>query len=144
MSYNSQNSKSWKKELFLKKKIDFSIPQNIMTLICKIIDCHNSNIMELTKIQMRYEVDDKLKMEKRILDKYSQKDDTGNVVVPKDDNGNPIQGAVSITNMEAFSSEMNDLMEVENEIAYERINFEDLNLQTAKVKDLIKLEFLFN
>ena len=60
MSYNSQNSKSWKKELFLKKKIDFSIPQNIMTLICKIIDCHNSNIMELTKIQMRYEVDDKL------------------------------------------------------------------------------------
>ena len=26
----------------------------------------------------------------------------------------------------------------------EKINFEDLNLKSAKVKDLIKLEFLFN
>jgi hypothetical protein len=39
---------------------------------------------------------------------------------------------------------MSDLMEIENEVAYEKINFDDLNLQTAKVKDLIKLEFLFN
>ncbi len=110
------------------------------------LDINASVAFRLTRIikEVSSIVDDKLKMEKRILDKYSQKDDTGNVVVPKDDNGNPIQGAVSITNMEAFSSEMNDLMEVENEIAYERINFEDLNLQTAKVKDLIKLEFLFN
>ncbi len=110
------------------------------------LDINASVAFRLTRIikEVSSIVDDKLKMEKRILDKYSQKDETGNVVVPKDDNGNPIQGAVSITNMEAFSSEMNDLMEVENEIAYERINFEDLNLQTAKVKDLIKLEFLFN
>ncbi len=110
------------------------------------LDINASVAFRLTRIikEVSSIVDDKLKMEKRILDKYSQKDETGNVVVPKDDNGNPIQGAVSITNMEAFSSEMNDLMEVENEIAYEKINFEDLNLQTAKVKDLIKLEFLFN
>ncbi len=110
------------------------------------LDINASVAFRLTRIikEVSSIVDDKLKMEKRILDKYSQKDETGNVVVPKDDNGNPIQGAVSITNMESFSSEMNDLMEVENEIAYERINFEDLNLQTAKVKDLIKLEFLFN
>jgi hypothetical protein len=35
-------------------------------------------------------------------------------------------------------------MDVENEIPFEKINFEDLELQTAKVKDLMKLEFLFN
>jgi hypothetical protein len=46
--------------------------------------------------------------------------------------------------MDNFSSEMKDLMEIESEIGYERINFEDLNLKTAKVKDLMKLEFLFN
>ena len=34
-------------------------------------------------------------------------------------------------------------MSIENEIGYDKINFEDLNLKTARVKDLIKLEFLF-
>jgi hypothetical protein len=46
--------------------------------------------------------------------------------------------------MDDFSREMSDLMEIENEVPYDKINFDDLNLQTAKVKDLIKLEFLFN
>lgn len=109
------------------------------------LDINASIAFRLTRIikEVSSIVDDKLKMEKRILDKYSQRDEMGNVVQPKDDDGNVIPGAVSITNMEAFSSEMNDLMEVENEIAYDRINFEELNLQTAKVKDLIKLDFLF-
>jgi hypothetical protein len=35
-------------------------------------------------------------------------------------------------------------LDIENEIPYEKIKFEELNLQTAKVKDLIKLEFLFD
>ena len=39
---------------------------------------------------------------------------------------------------------MEDFMNIENEIGYDRINFEDLNLKTARVKDLMKLEFLFN
>ena len=71
-------------------------------------------------------------------------DEEGNVINPKDEKGDTIQGAVNITDMDSFSSEMKDLMEVESEIGYERINFEDLNLKTAKVKDLMKLEFLFN
>ena len=96
-------------------------------------------IKELSSI-----VDDKLKMEKKILEKWVQRDETGNPVPAKDDNGNFVDGAVSIMNVDEFTNEMSQLMDVENEIPYERINFEDLNLQTAKVKDLIKLEFLFN
>ena len=46
--------------------------------------------------------------------------------------------------MEAFSQEMTQLMELENEIPYDRLKFEELNLSTAKVKDLIKVEFLFD
>jgi hypothetical protein len=46
--------------------------------------------------------------------------------------------------MEEFSSEMEDFMSIENEIGYDRIDFEDLNLKTSRVKDLMKLEFLFN
>lgn len=110
------------------------------------LDINASIAFKLTRIikEISSIVEDKVKMEKRILDKYSEKDEDGNLVSPKDDQGKSIQGAVNITNMDSFSSEMKDLMEVENEIGYERINFEDLNLKTAKVKDLMKLEFLFN
>jgi hypothetical protein len=96
-------------------------------------------IKELSSI-----VEDKLKMEKKILEKWVQRDENGNPVAAKDENGNIVDGAVSITNVDEFTSEMSQLMDVENEIPYDKINFDDLNLQTAKVKDLIKLEFLFN
>jgi hypothetical protein len=87
-------------------------------------------------------VEDKNKMEKMIINKHSEKDESGNVVEAKDEQGNPV--GINIKNIEAFSSEMEDFMSIENEIGYDRINFEDLNLQTARVKDLIKLEFLFS
>jgi hypothetical protein len=96
-------------------------------------------IKELSSI-----VDDKLKMEKKILEKWVQRDEMGNPVSAKDENGNVVDGAVSITNVDEFTNEMSQLMDIENEIPYDKINFDDLNLQTAKVKDLIKLEFLFN
>ena len=110
------------------------------------LDINAAIAFKLTRIikEISSIVEDKVKMERRILDKYSEKDEEGNVISPKDEQGNLIQGAVNIINMNSFSSEMKDLMEVESEIAYERINFEDLNLKTAKVKDLMKLEFLFN
>ena len=73
-------------------------------------------IREITSI-----VEDKTKMERRIKEKYSG----------------------DLDNSE-YLSEMKDLGNVENEIGYDRINFEELNLKTAKVKDLIRLEFLFN
>lgn len=96
-------------------------------------------IKELSSI-----VDDKLKMEKKILEKWVQRDENGNPIPAKDENGNSVEGAVSISNIDEFTNEMSQLMDVENEIPYEKINFEDLNLQTARVKDLIKLEFLFS
>jgi hypothetical protein len=96
-------------------------------------------IKELSSI-----LDDKIKMEKRILDKWTSKDDEGNPTPAKDDEGNIVEGAVNISDSVAFSKEMEALLEIENEIPFEKIKFEDLNLQTAKVKDLIKLEFLFD
>jgi hypothetical protein len=89
-------------------------------------------------------IDDKVKMEQRILDKWVEKDDSGNPVLGKDDSGNEIEGSVNITNLDEFTKEMNTLMSFENEIPFEKINFEDIDLKTAKVKDLMKLDFLFN
>jgi hypothetical protein len=109
------------------------------------MDINANAAFRLTRIikELSSIVDDKVKMEKRILDKWIQKDEEGNPVIPTDESGNAIDGAVNITNPEAFTQEMNDLMSVEIDIPYDKLKFEDLNLTTAKVKDLIKLEFLF-
>jgi hypothetical protein len=95
-------------------------------------------IKELSSI-----VDDKSKLEKKLIEKYTQKDEEGNSTQVLNEDGTVVDGAVNITNPEQFQGEMSDLMEIENEIPYEKINFEDLKLETAKVKDLITLEFLF-
>ena len=96
-------------------------------------------IKELSSI-----VEDKLKMEKKILEKWVERDEEGNPVIPKGQDGEPIEGTVSITNVEEFTKEMSELMEIETELPFDKIEFDDLGLTTAKVKDLIKLEFLFN
>lgn len=110
------------------------------------LDINATSAFRLTRIikELSSIVEDKLKMEKRILDKWVEKDESGNPVVVRDNDGNVIDGAVNITNMDSFGQEMQSLMDIENELPYDKLNFEELNLTTAKVKDLIKLEFLFN
>lgn len=110
------------------------------------LDIKASTAFRLSRIikEISSIVEDKLKMEKRILDKWVEKDENG---IPKpaiDGNGQLIEGAVNLTDPDSFTQDMSHLMDVENEIPFEKINFEDLELQTAKVKDLMKLEFLFN
>jgi hypothetical protein len=89
-------------------------------------------------------VEDKIKMEKRILDKWVERDEAGNPIQATGNDGQPIDGAVKITDVDSFTQEMKSLLDIESELPFDKIDFEDLGLQTAKVKDLIKLEFLFN
>lgn len=89
-------------------------------------------------------VDDKIKLEKKIFDKYVEKDENGNPIMAKDEAGNIINGAVKIRDVESFNQEMLDLQSIENKIDYEPVNFDELNLNTAKIKDLFKIEFLFS
>jgi hypothetical protein len=88
-------------------------------------------------------VEDKLKLEKKIFERWVEKDADGNPVQATDESGNVIPGAVKIRDMEGFNQEMYDLMTIENEVGYEQVDFDDLNLETAKIKDLMKIEFLF-
>ena len=110
------------------------------------LDINASAAFRLTRIIKHISsiVEDKLKSERKIYDKWIQRDENGNPIVPKDEQGNPIQGSVSISDMNAFTKEMTEFLEIESDIPFEKMNFEDLNLQTAKIKDLIKVEFLFN
>jgi hypothetical protein len=88
-------------------------------------------------------VEDKLTAEKKIYDKWANVDENGKYILAKDDEGNEIPDTIILKDVDAFSKEMSELYQVENDIPFERIKFEDLKLQTAKVKDLIKIDFLF-
>ena len=88
-------------------------------------------------------VEDKLSLEKKIYDKWIQKDDDGNPISAKDENGQDIPDTVLLKDIDKFSKEMSDLYEVENEIPFDKISFDNLGLKTAKIKDLIKIDYLF-
>ena len=110
------------------------------------LDINATTAFRLTRIikELSSILEDKAKMEKKILEKWTVKDENGVPTPAKDAQGNVIEGAVNISDTAAFSSEMEALLDMENEISYEKIKFEDLGLKTAKVKDLMKLEFLFD
>lgn len=110
------------------------------------LDIKASTAFRLSRIikELSSIVEDKLKMEKRILDKWVEKDDNGDPKPALDNEGNPIPGAVNLKDPESFTQEMQSLMDIENEIPFGKIDFEELELKTAKVKDIMKLEFLFN
>lgn len=88
-------------------------------------------------------VEDKLKLEKRVFDKHMEKNADGSPVLVEDEDGRIIPGAVRVKNVDDFNKEMFELMSIENTLPFEKINFDDLNLEKAKIKDLIKLDFLF-
>ena len=88
-------------------------------------------------------VEDKVKMEKKIFDKWVQKGEDGKPLQAKDENGQLIPDTVLISNVDEFSKEMSELLNIENEIPFDRVKFEDLGLETIKIKDLIKIEYLF-
>jgi len=90
-------------------------------------------------------IEDKTKLEKRIFEKYVERDSTGNPVEAVDNDGKVIPNAVKITDTFSFNKEMEELMSVENTLSHEKLNFDDLNLNSnVKVKDLLKIDFLFN
>lgn len=109
------------------------------------LDINASAAFKLTRVikEISSIVEDKLSMEKRILEKYVQRDERGNPTPVKDNSGNIVEGAINLSNPDEFTQEMSELMDVEVTLNYEKIKFEDLGLKTAKIKDLIKLEFLF-
>lgn len=89
-------------------------------------------------------VEDKMKQEKRILEKYAEKADDGSILIPVDADGNKIPNSVKITDMGAFNQEMMELMDVENEINHTLLTFDELGLETATTKELLKIDFLFD
>ena len=112
--------------------VDLDVPSKIAFQLMRIIK-------EISSL-----VEDKLKLEKKILDKYISKDENGNPLPAVDDNGNIIPNAAKINDLSKFNSEMEELNSIETELPFNKINFDDLGLMTIKVRDLIRIEFLFD
>jgi hypothetical protein len=112
--------------------IDLNVPAKIAFQLMRIIK-------EISSL-----VEDKLKIEKKILDKYISKDENGNPLPAIDERGNVIPNAAKINDLDKFNEEMEDLNSIETELPFAKINFEDLGLNTIKVRDLIRIEFLFD
>lgn len=94
-------------------------------------------IKELSSI-----VEDKVDSEKRILKKYMKKDEDGKPVLSKDKDGNIVEDSIELEDPDKFSESMRSLMSVENEIKHDKIKFEDLGLDKAKVSQILKIDFL--
>ena len=88
-------------------------------------------------------VEDKLSLEKKIYNKWIQIDEDGKPISAKDENGQDIPDTVLLKDVDKFSKEMSDLYEIENEIPFDKISFDNLGLKTSKIKDLIKIDYLF-
>ena len=111
------------------------------------MDIKASSAFKLMRIikDLSVSVEFKLKSEKKILEKWSEMDINNNLVPVYDNDGNILQGAVKIINMQEFEKDMADLLNIEIDIPYDKLNFEDLGLtDTLKIKDLLKIEFIFN
>ena len=87
--------------------------------------------------------EDKKSTEDKLIEKWAELDESGNIKIAKDENGSYISGSVVIKDIKKFNEEMSNLGSVINELNAEKIRFEDLNLETAKIKELIMLDFLF-
>jgi hypothetical protein len=71
-------------------------------------------------------------------------DENGNPLPAVDENGNIIPNAAKINDLSKFNSEMEELNSIETPLPFNKINFDDLGLTTIKVRDLIRIEFLFD
>ncbi len=71
------------------------------------------------------------------------KDENGDYL-PVIKEGAIIPGTVKIKDVNKFEEEMSELLNVENNIHYNKIIFDELGLtDTVKIKDLLKIEFIF-
>lgn len=86
----------------------------------------------------------KIKAEKMIIDKWAIRDSNGDYLPIIDNEGAIVPGTIKISDMNNFEKEMSELLDVENTILFDKINFDDLGIVTnIKPKDLLKIDFIF-
>ncbi len=99
---------------------------------------------KLTRILKEIEplIEAKMSAEKRIYNKWLLVDENGDPVRPLDENGEIIPDAIQITDVQQFDKEMRELNEIETNIPYDKLNFDEMGVDTIKPKDILLLDFM--
>lgn len=102
------------------------------------VEMDGTPAIKLTRIvkELNSLISDKEKIEKRTLDKWAKKNEEGDIIKLGD--------VVELTNKAEYESNMKSIGDMSNEIQFDKLKYEELNLKTARVKDLIKLDFIFD
>lgn len=84
--------------------------------------------------------------ELNLVKRFAETNEDGSIKIPKDENGNEIQGTFEIKDgsTDEFNRQINDLLEFDNELNFDKIKFEDLGMEKISIKKLMKLDFLFS
>lgn len=97
-------------------------------------------LKNIKKVQELVELVEKTRHE--IVAKYIVKDDAGNPIKDRDENGNEIENKVLINDPNAVNKELAELMSIENEVDIIQIPSNlDVNLSVA---ELVTIEWIFN
>jgi hypothetical protein len=77
--------------------------------------------------------------------KYAKTDDDGNIIEGKNAEGQTIPGTFEIQEGkgEEYSKEMEEFLNAENELPFEKLKIEELNLEKFSAKKVMKIDFLF-
>ncbi len=80
-----------------------------------------------------------------LIKKYAKTDEEGNIIEGKNSEGQIIKGTFEIQEGKGdeYSKEMEELLNLENELAFEKISVEQLNLEKISAKKIMKVDFLF-
>ena len=110
------------------------------------IDIEPSSALKISRIlkDLSNILKEKISKERYIYEKWILRDEDGNPVPLEDENGEPIKDSIKISDMKSFENDINEFMNLNNEIPFEKIDINELSLQSVKIKDIIKIEFLFN
>jgi len=125
------------------------LDSDTIKIINEITEMDISAVSAFRLMKIVKELDEILKnrqqSELNLVRRYAETNEDGSIKIPKDKDGNPINGSFEISdeNTEEFNKQINDLLEYENNLNLDPLNFNELGLDKISVKKLMKLDFLF-
>lgn len=80
-----------------------------------------------------------------LIKKYAKLDDNGNIIEGKNAEGKPVPNTFEIKDGEGenFNKEMEELLNFENDLAFDKLSIEELNLDKFSAKKIMRIDFLF-
>lgn len=118
-------------------------------ILNEIVDMDISAVSAFRLMKIVKELDEIVKnrqqSEINLVKRFAVMNEDGSIKIPKDENGDDIQGQFEITegNTEEFNKQIKELLEFENKLDFDPIKFEELGMEKISIKKLMKLDFLF-